>query len=189
MGSRQKAGVEGVGLRDFSRRSLIAGTSAAAFGVATPAAPAAPSTNLSPAVEVASDEGARHWKNWLAVNAKIEHLQSRWSKLEGWLGREHSWFDLSPAEQQALPWANELRDIDGCLGLLFERRDKLLEKVPICSAITIGSVINRLAVVERLIEAKSHSEAHALLVKSRQDLIVMSREGFTGASVRTVCAR
>ena len=99
MDSRRKAGVEGVRLPELSRRAVIAGTSVAAFGGAKPAAALA----IPPAAALtAPDEGTKRSVRWLAINAKIERLQTRWAKLEGWLGKEHAWYQLSPAEQQAL---------------------------------------------------------------------------------------
>lgn len=126
MGSRRKTGVEGVRLPELSRRAVIAGTSLAAFGAAKPAA-----ALVTPPVAAltAPDGGAKRCARWLAINAKIERLQTRWAKPEGGLGKEHAWYRLSPPEQQALPWAKELRDIDGCLDLLFEQRDALLESL------------------------------------------------------------
>ncbi|WP_423351676.1 hypothetical protein [Phenylobacterium sp. VNQ135] len=132
------------------------------------------------ATSAASDECARRCASWLAVNARIERLQTRWAKLESWLAKKHRWFELSPSEQQALPWAKELRDIDGCLDLLFEKREALLEVLPTSGAVSLEAVIARLAVVERLIWREEHPEVHALIVGARQDLIVMS--GATGAA-------
>jgi hypothetical protein len=172
MDSRRKAGVEGVRLPELSRRAVIAGTSVAAFGGAKPAAALA---TRPAAALTAPDEGTKRCASWLAINAKIERLQTRWAKLETWLGREHSWFQLSPAEQQALPWAKELRDIDGCLDLLFEQRDALLESLPTRGSVSMESVIAKLAVVERLIWPCDHPEAHALIVGSRLDLIAISQ--------------
>jgi hypothetical protein len=107
------------------------------------------------------------------VNSRIERLQNRWAKLEAWLAREHDWLTLSPTEQQALPWSRELRDIDGCLDLLFEQREALLESLPTRSA-NLTSVIARLAVVERLIWSHDHPEAYALITGCLQDLKALS---------------
>jgi len=173
MGSRRKTGVEDARLPALSRRALIAGTSVVAFGAANPAAA---SVTLPPATAVASDIAARRCKNWLAIDAQIERLQTRWAKLEGWLIREHSWCGLTPAEQQALPWSKELRDIDGMLDTLFEKRERLLEEIPDSSAVSLEAVVARLAVVERLIWPEDHPEAHAMIARSRLDLIAMSQE-------------
>ena len=177
MGSRRKTSGETVRLPELSRRAVIAGTSVAALGAAKAVA-IPPATALA-----ASDEGTRRCANWLAINDKIERLQTRWAKLESWLAREHGWFKLSPAEQQALPWAKELRDIDGCLDVLFEKREALLDSIPTSGSVSLESVIARLTVVERLIWREEHPEVHALITGARRDLIAMSRQS-THAVVR-----
>lgn len=178
MGSRRETSGETVRLPELSRRAVLAGTSVAAFAAAKPAAVA---TVPPAATFAASDEGARRCANWLAVNARIERLQTRWAKLESWLGKKHGWFQLSPAEQQALPWAKELRDIDGCLDVLFEKREALLDALPTSGAVSLEAVIARLAVVERLIWREEHPEVYALIVGAREDLIAMS-----GAQVHAI---
>ncbi|HAF80019.1 MAG TPA: helicase [Brevundimonas sp.] len=177
MGSRRKTGVEDARLPEISRRGLIAGTSVVAFGLGSPAAgTAAASANLAPAALVSSTEAARQCKNWLAIDAQIERLQNRWAKLEGWLIREHSWCNLSHTEQQALPWSKELRDIDGILDTLIERRERLLEAIPHSASVSFEAIIARLAVLERLIWPEDHPEAHAMIARSRQDLIALSAD-------------
>lgn len=171
MGSRRKAGVEDVRPVRLSRRAVIAGTSVAAFSAIQPVQ-AAPSLPVALAV---ADDTTRHCKQWLAVNAKIARLQTRWAKLEGWLIQNHSWCKLTPAEQQALPWSRELRDIDGCLDLLFEQRERLLESIPDPSEPSLEAVIMRLAVVEREIWPEDHPEVHALIRKSLQELVALSQ--------------
>lgn len=172
MGSRRKTGVEDARLPALSRRALIAGTSVVAFGAANPAAA---SVALPPAATAVLDVATRRYKNWLAIDVQIERLQTRWATLEGWLIREHSWCKLTPAEQQALPWSKELRDIDGILATLFEKRERLLEAIPDSSALNLEAVVARLAVVERLIWPEDHPEAHAMIARSRLDLLAMSQ--------------
>jgi len=89
--------------------------------------------------------------------------------------KERSWGQLTTAERQALPWARELRDIDGCLEVLFEKRDALLAAVPATGSSTLESVIAKLAVTERLIWPDDHPEAHALIAGSVQDLLALTR--------------
>lgn len=143
----------------------------AALSVAKPTAAAA---SPAAAMLTASDEGTRRCASWLAIDAKIARLRTRWVDLESWLAKEHAWLQLDPAEQQALPWAKELSDIDGCLDVLVEKREALLESLPISGSASVESVVARLAVVERLIWADEHPEAHALIAGARLDLIAMS---------------
>jgi hypothetical protein len=174
MDPRRKTGVENMRLPELSRRAVIAGTSVAAFGAAKPVA--ATSAIPPSAAMVASDDGIRRCANWLAIDAKIARLQTRWAKLESWLAKEHRWFKLSAVEQQALPWAKELRDIDGCLDVLFERREATLKSIPSSGSPDLESVIAKLGVVERLIWREEYPEVHALVTGARRDLTVMSRQ-------------
>lgn len=173
MVSRRKTEGEGVRLPALSRRAILAGTSAAAFSAATPMT-AVPPSIPSATVLTVTDEGTRRCANWLALDTKIDRLQTRWAKLETWLAKDHGWFELSPAERQALPWAKELRDIDGCLDVLFEKRDALLEGLPASGSVSLESVVARLAVVERLICRDEHPEANALIAGARRDLVAMA---------------
>lgn len=171
MGSRGQTSGETVRLSEFSRRAVLAGTSVAAFVAANPGAAVA----VRPAAAMAmSDEGTRRCASWLAIDAKIARLRARWVDLESWLAKEHAWLQLGPAEQQALPWAKELRDIDGCLDVLVEKREVLLASLPTSGSPSLESVVARLAVVERLIWADEHPEAHALIAGCRRDLIAIA---------------
>jgi hypothetical protein len=170
MGSRRMTGGEDARLPEISRRTIIAGTPVAALAAALPVAAAI----IPQAALIQSDEGTRRCTNWLAIDKKIRRLQTRWAKLESWLAKEHDWFKLSPAEQQALPWAQELRDIDGYLDVLFEKREALLEHLPTYGSVNLEAAITKLAVVEHLIWPDDHPEAHALIAGVRRDLIAMS---------------
>jgi hypothetical protein len=167
MGSHQKTGGEGLRLPELTRRAVIAGTSAATLGGGKVAA----------AVPPRPEQGVKFFNQWLSVEAKIRRLLDRWAKLEHWLGQNHNWFQLSEEERQALPWSKELRDIDGCLDVLFEKRDALLESLPTVGSANLGAVITKLAVVERLVWPDDHPEAHALVAGSIQDLITLSHRG------------
>ena len=163
MGSRRMTGGEDARLPEISRRLVVVGASAATMAWRAPATGTA-----------IPDERTRQLTRWLSLTTHIERLQDRWARLEGWLVREHDWLKLSPTEQQALPWARELRDIDGCLDALFERRERLLASLPASGVASMDSAIIRLAVVERLIWPDDHPEAHALVAGVRQDLVAMS---------------
>jgi hypothetical protein len=172
MGSRRKTGSETLRLPELSRRAVLAGTSAVALGVPKSAAATIPSA----AAVAGSDEGTKRCARWLAINAKIERLESRWIDLEHWLVNKHQWFQLSPAEQGALPGEKELRDIDGCLDVLFEQRDAMLGSLPTSGSVSVEAVIVRLAVAERLLWPDEHPQARALVAGALQDLIALSGE-------------
>jgi hypothetical protein len=157
-------GGESVRLPRLTRRAVIAGTSAAALA----------GGKVHAAIPANTDEGAQLCAQWLHLDTKISRLHDRWRKLESWLARNHGWLRLSEAEQQALPWWKELQDIEGCLDVLYEKRDALLGSVPATGSANLGGIIAKLAVVERLIWADDHPEAHALIAGSVQDLITLS---------------
>ena len=163
MGSRQMTGGEDARLPEISRRLLVVGASAATVAPRSPAAPIA-----------LPDERTLQLTRWLTLTNHIERLQNRWARLEDWLVQEHNWFQLSPSEQQALPWAQEFRDIDGCLDALFQRRERLMASMPSSGAASMDTAILRLAVVEWLIWPDDHPEAHSLVVSVRRDLIAIS---------------
>lgn len=94
--------------------------------------------------------------------------------MEGYLVREHAWFRLSPDDRRAHPGGRELRDIDGCIDVLREKRDALLEALPDSRTVSLESIVTRLAVVERLVWPEDHPEAHALIAGARQDLITLA---------------
>lgn len=162
MSSRRETGGDGVRLPALSRRDVMIGSSATGLIIVA-----------GPEVAASTDESLRRCRLWLAVTARIERLEARWARLESWLIREHRWHELAPAEQQALPWAGELRDIDGCLELLFERRDALLLALPASPAATLQAVMTRLAVAEKLVWADAFPEAHTLIAQARRDLLAL----------------
>jgi hypothetical protein len=163
MDSRRDAGADGARLPEISRRRVVVGAPAALAALRT----SATGTALP-------DERTRRLTRWLSLTKHIERLQNRWAKLEGWLVREHNWLQLSPSDQQALPWAQELREIDGCLDALVERRERLLASLPASGVASMETAIVRLAVVERLIWPDDHPDAHALVAGVRRDLVAMS---------------
>ena len=174
MGSRPTTRDEDARLPEVSRRALIAGTPAAALASRKSAfARAIAATAPVGAVE-AADDGDRRLKQWLALDRKVERYQDRWAQLEGYLVREHAWFRLSPDDRRAHPGGRELRDIDGAIDVLREKRDALLEALPDARVVSMESIVTRLAVVERLVWPEDHPEAHALIAGARQDLIALA---------------
>ena len=168
MGNRSKAA--GARLPEPSRRLIMAATSVAALGAVMPIA------SVATSAQAAVDEGTRRCKHWVAIDKQIGHLQTRWARLESWLSRQYDdWFKLTKAEQLALPRAKELDDIDNILDVLFEKREALLETIPTSGSTTVKAVTARLAVVECLIWADDHPEAHALIAGARKDLLAIAQ--------------
>lgn len=167
MGSRQLTGGGGARPPALSRRAVLVGTSAAATAPTLPYAAGSPAEALTPASAV------KPYERYLQIDARISRLQRRWGRLESYLADQHDWLRLSKAEQQGIPGAQELRDIDGMLDLLVEEREKLLAELPVRGATSLEVVIARLAVAERLIWRDDFPEAHAMIAGAREDLSAM----------------
>lgn len=167
MGSRQQTGGGGARLPALSRRAVLVGTSAAATAPTLTHAAGAAGETLTPASAV------KPYERYLQIDARISRLQRRWGRLESYLADRHDWLRLSKAEQRAVPGAEELRDIDGMLDLMFEQREKLLAELPVRGATSLEVVIARLAVAERLIWRDDFPEAHAMIAGAREDLSAM----------------
>lgn len=167
MGSRQQTGGGGVRLPALSRRAVLVGTSAAAT------APTFTHAAGTAAETPAPHSGVKPYQRYLQINARISRLQRRWGRLESYLADQHDWLRLSEAERGAVPGAQELRDIDGMLDLLFEQRETLLAELPVRGATSLEVVIARLAVAERLIWRDGFPEAHAMIAGAREDLSAM----------------
>ena len=69
-----------------------------------------------------------------------------------------------------------LRDIDGCLDLLFERREALLERMPAAAAENVPELAARLAVAARLVSVDEQPEAHGIITGVRLDLLRLSNQ-------------
>jgi hypothetical protein len=112
----------------------------------------------------------------LYIDAKISRLRRRWARLDAHLSSE---LRSSPAGSEPKPQrgAQELRDIEGMIELLLERRAALLEKLPARGAATLEELIARLAVAEQLIWNDDHLKAQAMIAGTRQDLASMLAHG------------
>ena len=148
-------------------------TAAAATGLGTTAATALATSLDRPEAALVVDEVTRRCNQFLALEARIRRLQTRWGRLESWLDQEHGWMRLTQAERSALPQAKELRDIDGMLDALFEKRNDLLDELPSTEQVSLDGVIAKLAVVETLLWREDFPAVYELITQSRQDLITM----------------
>lgn len=167
MGSRQQTGGGGTRPPALSRRAVLVGTSAAAT------APTLTHSAGKAAEALTPTRGVKPYERYLHIDARISRLQRRWGRLESYLADQHDWLRLTEAERRAVPGAQELRDIDGMLDLLFEEREKLLAELPVRGATSLEVVIARLAVAERLIWRDDFPEAHAMIAGAREDLSAM----------------
>lgn len=106
-----------------------------------------------------------------------ELLMRQWGDREAWLGDDRDWFNLSKAEQCALPEAQLLYSIDAeyerCVrtGVHIVRR---LRSVP---ALTVDGAAAKLSVVAEVIDPEDYPGAHRVLLSAIEDLRAMGRKG------------
>lgn len=150
-----------------SRRTVLVGAAATpAAGAAAPLVAAGP----------AAADPAKPYKTLLYLDAKISRLRRRWARLDAYLSDQ---LQALPAGARPAPLrgAQELRDIDGMIEVLSERRAAVLETLPAKGAATLEELIARLAVVERLIWNEEQPEAQALIAGTRLDLASLLEYG------------
>lgn len=167
VGSRQGTASGAAGPPSLSRRVVLVG------------AAAAPAASAADPLSVASPAAAHPttpYKTLLYIDAKISRLRRRWARLDNYLSDQLQSLPLG-SELQTLRGAEELRDIDGMIELLSEKRAALLETLPAKGAASLQELIARLAVAERLISTDDHLEAHTLIAGARQDLTWLLKHG------------
>ncbi len=106
-----------------------------------------------------------------------ELLLRQWGDREAWLSDNRAWFNLSKAEQRALPEAQLLyaidKEYDRCVrsGVHIVRR---LRDVP---ALTVDGAAAKLSVVAEVIDPEDYPGAHRILLSTIEDLRFMGRKG------------
>jgi hypothetical protein len=120
--------------------------------------------------------GAGLCRQWLALEAQRNRLLMQWGRLEAALARQHRWYDLSAAQQTALPTADEFRRVDARLDVLAVESDRLLSAIPAEPATNLVAVVGKLIVVAEYLGAQDHPLAHTLILRASEDLIALARE-------------
>ena len=143
-----------------SRRFVVTAVGSAALTAGASNNSARASTDVDPAVVVV--------KAWLATNDEEARLVSDWNRVESWLAENFEWFSLREEEQNALPAAKELFEIDAKFATLDEQR-RLHERLLTTTATTFGGALCKLQVVAEL-AAGIDSSAHRLLVAAIDEL-------------------
>ncbi|MBA4793353.1 MAG: helicase [Phenylobacterium sp.] len=164
MGSGRPPVAHPARLAAVSRRTLLAGASAAAAARPVGAAP------LQLPAGSSSPDPTKPYRALLHLDARISRLRRRWARLEAYIE------DQPSQPGRMLAGAQELRDIDGMLELLLEQRAALLEALPKQGATSLEEVIARLAVAEQLIWTDDHLQAQAMIAGSRRDLTALLGE-------------
>ena len=109
---------------------------------------------------------------YLLLDGEIASLVHRWQATERQAIERHQWFDLSEAQRQVLPEAEEMDALDARLDGLFARRRVLLEAILAAEAGDVRSIAAKLAVALRTIQPEDGLQTHALLASVLSDLSV-----------------
>lgn len=117
-----------------------------------------------------SDETIRLCKFWLAHEAKTTGLARRWSEVETYLAQNCRWFDLSEAEQSALPEAAELWAIDARLERLSGEAAHIIPMLPSLAATNRMAILLKFKVLAHVLKREDYADEHALLRSALLDL-------------------
>lgn len=162
MSSRRKAGCAPARLPEPSRRTVLAGASAAPL-----------IGGLVPHTAI-SDPNLTVCQQWIAMDVEHRQLLAEWGTLEGWLIKNRRWFRLSPDERDAVPESARFSQIEARLDELETESHILLKAMRPAPAKSVEAVIANLSVAGCLIFEEDHPEAHGLIVRAVRDLAKLS---------------
>ncbi len=106
-----------------------------------------------------------------------ERLLRQWGDREAWLGDNRDWFNLSKAEQRALPEAQLLYAIDAEYELCVRAGVRIVRRLRSVPALTADGAAAKLSVVAEVIDPEDYPGAHRILLSTIEDLRVMGRKG------------
>lgn len=106
-----------------------------------------------------------------------ERLMRQWGDREAWLGDNCDWFNLSKAEQRALPEAQQLYAIDAEYERCVRAGVRIVRRLRSVPALTVDGAAAKLSVVAEVIDPEDYPGAHRILLSTIEDLRVMGRKG------------
>ncbi|MDR7230310.1 hypothetical protein J2X45_001391 [Caulobacter sp. BE264] len=115
---------------------------------------AASATPILASVGAASppDDVTARCDEWLALDAEIDRLLSRWSDLENALVKERRWREMTPDQREALSPTEEMDAIDKQVKGLFEHRRQGLDALPALVARDMRGVASKLQVAVKVMD-------------------------------------
>ena len=99
-----------------------------------------------------SDDVTARCDEWLALDAEIDRLLSRWSDLENLLVKEKRWHKMTPDQREALSPTEEMDAIDKQVKGLFEQRRQRLDALPALVARDMRGVASKLQVAVKVMD-------------------------------------
>ncbi|GIK48515.1 MAG: hypothetical protein BroJett013_12120 [Alphaproteobacteria bacterium] len=106
-----------------------------------------------------------------------ELLIRRWGDREAWLGDNRDWFNLSKAEQRALPEAQLIYAIDAEYDRCVRTGVRIIRRLRAVPALTVDGAAAKLSVVAEVIDPEDYPGAHRVLLSAIEDLRAIGRKG------------
>lgn len=119
------------------------------------------------------DLTAERCQTWLGHHAEACRLSIEWGQVEARLQAKCGWYKLSPETRESHPGQAELDAIQARLDELDAARDLLLPTLADLPAGTRETVALKLAVAAELVDVADFPEAHALIVRARQEMLAL----------------
>lgn len=126
------------------------------------------------ATHIEQDECVLVSERFLALEAKHKHLSALWSKLEVRLAQDHNFFELSEAEQNALPGARQLERLGNDIDQNFDAQRALLHSLPRLTAVSAQGLIGKLTVAAIEVRPEENAPANLLIASILRDLKAIS---------------
>lgn len=142
----------------ISRRVVIGAASAAPVAASASLGVAAPA---NPVVTRCAE--------WLALDAQINRLLSRWSDLETILVQQRRWERMTPEERVAMTPTEEMNAIDEELKPLFDRQRDWLDALPKLRAHELKGAVAKLEVALQVM-IHQQGDGYDLFKSAMEDL-------------------
>ncbi|MEQ1812345.1 MAG: hypothetical protein ABL889_20620 [Terricaulis sp.] len=106
-----------------------------------------------------------------------ELLMRQWGDREAWLGDNRDWFNLSKAEQRALPEAQLLYAIDEEYDRCVRAGARIVRRLRSVPALSVDGAAAKLSVVAEIVDPEDYPGAHRILLSTVEDLRAVGRKG------------
>jgi hypothetical protein len=129
------------------------------------------------AAAVAADPVVLLCAHYGELARRQEHLMRQWGDREAWLGDNRDWFNLSKAEQRAVPEAQRLYAIDEEYDRCMRAGARIVRRLRAVPALTVEGAAAKLSVVAEIIDPEDYPGAHRVLLSTVEDLLAIGRKG------------
>jgi hypothetical protein len=170
---RQKTGSEPAQPSKVSRRTLIAGSPAAALALSQGAG-ASPPSQLRSFEQISAPDPVALAEAWLAFNKEVNKLTYHWQNIETQMMSDPAWATLSREERQLHPAQDQLTEIDGRKDGLVDRKHDLLERLVLAPTKDVSGAVGKLSVVMGVMYPEDYPHCYALIMDSARTLAALT---------------